>query len=236
MRPRGTPPMPSATSSGSEPVGIASTLTARRRRAASASPAPNSLLDLGDRGLQGLVLGLGLLRRASFKSAFLICHLLITSLPTSFARKLQLGQRLVHRHPAAGGASGRASSVRAVPDARTCVRSAAPAASPPAAGLRPPCSSGRTRATVRCGQNGRFSGSWSRAATSARSTCACSATTPVRGRGEREQPRPLAARHADRLGRAARSSAPARLDARVRPRRSRSISFSACQPRKTRVM
>ena len=42
-----------------------------------------------------------------------------------------------------------------------------------AAGLRPPRLAGRTRATVRWGQNGRASGSWSPAATSPASTCRC---------------------------------------------------------------
>ena len=59
MRPRGTPPMPSARSSDSAPVGIAWTFT----RALVAHPHDGALaelaLDLGQRALEGGVAGLG---------------------------------------------------------------------------------------------------------------------------------------------------------------------------------
>ena len=154
IRPRGTPPMPSARSSAREPVGIASTLTVPLSPRRISDPSPNSCGCRLTAPSQGRVLGFRLLRGNVVQAHFSVCHLNHLTAALMAAR---LGPAGHSADPTAGVQNGRGDSdalnqpIRFVGEGPvgifTCV------------GRRDPRPSARTLATVTCGQKGRFSGS-----------------------------------------------------------------------------
>src|SRR5215218_2940007 len=94
MRPRGTPPMPSARSSARAPVGIASTLTVPLSPRRISEPSPNSLRMPVTALSRAASLAFASLAETSFK--FLLSAISITSL-LPWSEQLDLGQRDVSR-------------------------------------------------------------------------------------------------------------------------------------------
>src|SRR5262245_51152854 len=97
MRPRGTPPIPSARSSASAPVGIDSTLTVPLSPRRISEPWPKSRSICVTAASSAASLALASLAEASFKFTFLSA-IWITSLPPACGQ-LDMGQRDVSRTP-----------------------------------------------------------------------------------------------------------------------------------------
>ena len=101
MRPRGTPPMPSARSSARAPVGIASTLTVPLSPSRISEPSPNSFLMPLTALSSAASLAFASFAETSFKPfkpfmPVLLSAISITSLPP-WSGQLDLGQRDVSR-------------------------------------------------------------------------------------------------------------------------------------------
>ena len=97
IRPRGTPPIPSARSSASAPVGIASTLTVPLSPKRISEPSPKSRSICVTAASSAASFALASLAEASFKFTFLSA-IWITSLPPACGQ-LDMGQRDVSRTP-----------------------------------------------------------------------------------------------------------------------------------------
>ena len=202
MRPRGTPPTPSAMSSGSAPVGDRLDLDHAAGRPGVISGA---LRRTPSRSGHSAACSAWSRAFASFSPAslrlgFCICHLRSPlCLGHVGGRKLQLSHRFVlgAGRPQVGPEEHQTGRTE---EPNVCSGSG-PGGLPTTAGLRaaraPPASPAPRSGAARRGAS---PARRSRAATSRRSTSPCSATAPSEGPSSAIQPRALAARHADRLG------------------------------------